>query len=193
MKRGLARLSARHPWTMLGAWVIGLVVLVGSAFALGPNLTSRVEFTNDQESQIAFDSLERVRGKEPLFEQIVVQHETLTVDDAEFAAFARRVFDDVVALNPEHIEFVTSFYAGPSAGDRDLVSEDGRTTLVQAKLVGDIEDAAEKIIACKANLRIRRAKSARTKSPCPTFMLLKPRWPSLGRSTPTAPANRPAR
>ena len=58
-------------------------------------------------------------------------------------AFVGRVFDDVQALSPEHIEFATSFYAGPTEGDRSLVSADGRTTIVQAKLVGDIDDAAE--------------------------------------------------
>ena len=128
--RGLARLSARHPWTMLGAWVVGLVVLIGSAFALGPNLTTRIEFTSDEESQIAFDALEDIRGEEPLFEQIIVQHPTLTLDDPEFAAFVGRVFADVQRLSPEHIEFATSFYDGPAAGDEALVSADRHTTIV---------------------------------------------------------------
>jgi RND superfamily putative drug exporter len=139
--RGLARLSAHHPWAMLGAWVVGLLVLVGSAFALGPNLTSQIEFTSDEEAQIAFDALEDKRGREPLFEQIVVQHATLTVDDPEFAAVVARVFEDVQRLSPEHVEFATSFYDGPAAGNEALVSADRHTTIVQAKLVGDIDDA----------------------------------------------------
>ncbi len=141
--RSLARLTATHPKATIGIWVVSFLVIVITAFALGPNLTSRIEFTSDEESQVAFDTLEGVRGEEPLFEQIVVQHETLTVDDPEFAAFAARVFDDVQRLSPEHIEFVTSFYVGPTAGDRGLVSADGRTTLIQAKLVGDLDDAPE--------------------------------------------------
>ena len=134
--RGLARLSARHPWTMLGR----LGDRAGGAdrlrVALGPNITNEVAFTSDEEAQVARNTLEGIRGKEPLFEQIVVRHETLTVDDPEFVAFVGRVFDDVQALSPEHIEFATSFYAGPTEGDRSLVSADGRTTIVQAEVRG---------------------------------------------------------
>ena len=141
--RSLALLTATHPKATIGIWAVSFLAIVITAFALGPNLTTRIEFTSDEESQVAFDTLEGVRGEEPLFERIVVQHETLTVDDPQFAAFAARVFDDVQRLSPEHIEFVTSFYAGPTAGDRGLVSADGRTTLIQAKLVGNLDDASE--------------------------------------------------
>ena len=141
--RNLARLTATHPKATIGIWAVSFLAIVITAFALGPNLTTRIEFTSDEESQVAFDTLEGVRGEEPLFERIVVQHETLTVDAPQFAAFAARVFDDVQRLSPEHIEFVTSFYAGPTAGDRGLVSADGRTTLIQAKLVGNLDDASE--------------------------------------------------
>ena len=139
----LARLTATHPKATIGIWAVSFLAIVITAFALGPNLTTRIEFTSDEESQVAFDTLEGVRGEEPLFERIVVQHETLTVDAPQFAAFAARVFDDVQRLSPEHIEFVTSFYASPTAGDRGLVSADGRTTLIQAKLVGNLDDASE--------------------------------------------------
>ena len=111
--RSLALLTATHPKATIGIWAVSFLAIVITAFALGPNLTTRIEFTSDEESQVAFDTLEGVRGEEPLFERIVVQHETLTVDDPQFAAFAARVFDDVQRLSPEHIEFVTSFYAGP--------------------------------------------------------------------------------
>ena len=141
--RGLARVTAHHPKATLLIWFIGLFVLLGAGFgAAGANLTSQIEFTSDEESQIAFDTLEGVRGREPLFEQIVVQSPTLTVDDEEFAAFAREVYREVTSLSPQHVEFATSYFDGPTAGNDALVSADRHTTIVQAKLVGDIDDAS---------------------------------------------------
>ena len=151
--RSLARFSAHHPRSVVAGWVVALVVIVGTSVALSPNLTSRIEFTIDEESQVAFDTLESVRGPEPLFEQIAVQHPTLTAENREFEAFVGRVLRDVLALSTEHVEFATSFYEGPTQGDAGLVSEDRRTTLTQAKLVGDVYDAAEHAPALVEALR----------------------------------------
>ena len=140
--RGLARASARRPWIVIGAWVLVLAIGGGLAAGAGAVFTTDVEFTNEEESQLARDRLEAVRGSEPLFEQVIVQSETLTVDDPQFAATVGALHEELLALTPQHLEFVLSFY---ETGDPTLVSADRHTTLLVAKLIGDIDDAAEHV------------------------------------------------
>jgi RND superfamily putative drug exporter len=108
---------------------------------MGSVFTSDIEFTSAEESQVAKEQLESIRGKEPLFEQVVVQSQEHTVDDPEFREVVTSLLNDVRALEGD-IEFGTSFY---ESGDEALVSQDRHTTLVPVKLVGDIETAADHI------------------------------------------------
>ncbi len=139
--RALAAASARRPWLVVGAWAVGITVVAGVAFGVGGVFTSEVEFTSDEEAQVARDLLEGVRGPEPLFEQVIVQSAQLTVDDPAFEVFVTELAGEIRALRGD-VQFAITFY---DVGAPQLVSADRHTTLIPAKLVGDIDAASEHV------------------------------------------------
>ena len=137
----VARFAARKPWTVVGIWAVGLVVLIGIAVSLGSVFTSEIEFTNQEEAQAAKNQLESVRGTEPLFEQIVVQSQGKTIDDPAFKATVASILTDVRALKGD-VEFGTSYY---ETNDPSMVSQDRKTMFVPVKLVGNLDSASQHI------------------------------------------------
>ena len=111
-----------------------------SSFA-GGVFVNDIDFLDGRDAQVAKDRLEEVRGKEPLFEQVVVQSSTVTTDSAEFRSFVQEVTADLRALT-EHVEFAVSPY---DAGATPLFSADGSAAIIQAKVAGDIEDIADHV------------------------------------------------
>ena len=101
----LARGSARRPWTVIGLWVLALVI-AGALVAtlLNDALTTQFVFTNTPESQRGVDLMEELRGL-PIStnEVVIVQSDTLTVDDPAFQQFVVGLFEKVGALGPEII------------------------------------------------------------------------------------------
>ena len=88
----LARASARHRWTTIGAWLAVLVVavvLVGTL--LGDALTTEETLTNNPESVQADNLLlERLGESNNTIDEIaIVRSTTLTVDDPAFRATSR--------------------------------------------------------------------------------------------------------
>ena len=82
---------------------------------LGSASTTEFRFTNGVESQAALDLLEdRLLGPRPMAEMVIVQSETLTVDDPAFQAKAESVFDEILALGPGVIKVGQNYY---QAGD----------------------------------------------------------------------------
>ena len=142
---GFARRSARRPWITIGVWVITLVVglvLVGSL--LGDGLTTEFVFTNTPESQRGVDLIEELRGPFSTNEVIIVQSESLTVDDPAFEAFATELHGNVAALGPEVIKggtFINYFQTRAPF----LVSQDRRTTIMPFEMAGDFDDASDNI------------------------------------------------
>ncbi|MDP6606809.1 MAG: MMPL family transporter [Dehalococcoidia bacterium] len=149
----LAVWSARRRWWVFTAWVTIVAALVVGSTAVTSTFTNQVEFTNDPDSQRAADVLVEYRGADPLVEQVVVSHPQLTVDDAEYRQF-------VVALVAElrqhptafDVTGLTSYFELRDAGSpfaEGLVSADRRTTLVPARLLGELDDSAEKVEVLK--------------------------------------------
>ena len=99
---GLARISARRPWIVVGAWVLALVVAIGlsSAF-LGDALTVESTSTNNPESVKGIDTLDE-SGLETeesfLTETVVVQSDRYTIDSPEF----QQVVADTTAAPAGH-------------------------------------------------------------------------------------------
>src|SRR6476661_7221382 len=93
----LARASAHNPWLTLGIWVL---VVVG-AFAGA----SQLKVNNDQdirgaESLKAQNLLEdRIRGKAPASETIVVQSDGFAVEDEAFGQFVTALATDLRGLD----------------------------------------------------------------------------------------------
>ena len=73
---GLAKMSARHPWRVMGLWLLILVLAAISAPALGDALTTDATFTNTPESVHGENLLEqRLRGERPMSETVIVRSE----------------------------------------------------------------------------------------------------------------------
>ncbi len=137
----LARICAKRPWVTVGAW-IALVVIAGlliqSLFASAT--TTELVLSGSAESARASQLLEdRLRGPEPLVEIVIVQSDSLTVDDAEFQAKVESVFHEVMALGSENVVFGRNYY---QENDVTLVSADRRTTIMEIVLAGTFDEAA---------------------------------------------------
>jgi RND superfamily putative drug exporter len=134
----LARLSALHPWRVLGIWLLLLVVAIGLASGLGDVLTTESNLTSNPESMVADDLLQTRlldNHDEPLAETVVVTSTQLTTTDARFQQVVEQTTADLVAMDGTVLS-ATNVYA---SGDASLVSADGHTTLIPVTLTGSPE------------------------------------------------------
>lgn len=141
---GLARVSARRPWTTIVIWV-GLVAaamfLIMSL--LGDALTTDADITTNPESKQARALIEeRLRGPQRVNEIVIVQSESATVDDGGFRGIVEGLYADVTALGPEIIAAGTNYY---QSGEESLVSDDRRITILPFAMAGTFEDAGDNI------------------------------------------------
>ena len=145
---GLARFSARHPWYIVGIWVLLLVLAGVAATGLGGALTTEGDFTNRPESVRAEDLLKkrmRAGQDQPVTETVIVRSETATVDDPAFQQVVAQTAAGLRAL-PEIVANVTTYDEAVAAGAPDaagMVSADRHTALIAVTLVGKIDTAAD--------------------------------------------------
>ena len=143
----LARISARHPWRTVGAWILVLVAAIAVQAIAPLNSTTDVLLLNDPESNRGWDLLEEhgIRQERPGTETIVVRSDEMTVDDPAFAQAVRSV-TDAVRADTEVVAGATNYYeanAQDPAAAAGLVSADRRTTIIPVTLTGDLEEAVE--------------------------------------------------
>jgi len=137
---GIARLSARHPWRVLGFWFALLIIAALLAPTLGDALTTESTFTSRPESIKADELLEsRLRGERPMTETIVIRSETATVDDPAFRTTVDGVVAQLVAM-PDVVSSIASYYG---TGAESIVSADRNTTIIPIALVGNLDEATE--------------------------------------------------
>ncbi|MSQ42492.1 MAG: MMPL family transporter [Dehalococcoidia bacterium] len=139
----LASWSARHRWRVVAGW---LVLLVASSFAAsiaGGTFTTAIEFTNQPDSQRAFDLLRDYRGNDPLYEQVVVRSADRTTTDPAFRALVAALVADL-RQHPDAIDPASTF-SYLDAGAAGLVSADGHTTLVPTRLTGELDTSPERL------------------------------------------------
>ncbi len=150
MTENLARISARRPWVTIVLWLGAAVLALGIVDRqLDSALTTELGFIStfsEAESWTAKDMLEEAGLAPPLSEAVMVQSETLTVDDPAFRAKVEEVTGALVAIGPEVVAGGFNYYL---TGDERLVSADQKTTIISVQLVGSIAEAtknAEQII-----------------------------------------------
>ena len=145
MTERLALMAARHPWRLIAAWLVALVVAIGLVGALlSGRLTTEGEVTNNPDSLRASNLLfERFPQREVSDEVVVVRSPTFTVDNP---AFRRRVEGLVQrGRRDKVIHDARTFYA---TQDRTLVSPDRHATLIPITLgPTDPSDGIEDVIA----------------------------------------------
>ncbi|MYK26451.1 MAG: MMPL family transporter, partial [Dehalococcoidia bacterium] len=140
----LARVSARRPWLTIGLWVVLFVV----AGALNVNLLESATTTELRLSP-GFESEDTRRLLEERFpdtqqprEVVVVQSDSLTVDDPAFAAKVNEVFGAVAGLGGEVVGQGLHYFLLP---DPRLVSADRKATIILFEMAGTLEDAERNI------------------------------------------------
>ena len=119
-----------------------------TAAGLGSSLlesatTTELRLTSGADSQRAADMLEsRLRGPQPVTEIVVVQSETLTVDDPAFRQKVETVFGDIFALGSDTVAAGRNYY---QENDESLVSEDRKATIMPLVLTGRLKDAEQNV------------------------------------------------
>lgn len=152
----LARVSARHPWRVVIAWVVIMAAAIWLAGGLGDQLSQDGELTVATESERA-DALIAAHfpSDDPPREFVLVESTAVSVQDAEFEA---RVDGLVAELrDTEHVGSAVSYLDGIPG----LTSSDGGTALVVVDLVGEgdtsnlVAPVLEVITAADAGLGAR--------------------------------------
>jgi RND superfamily putative drug exporter len=136
----LAIASARHPWRVVGLWLIGLVVafFVVGAF-LEDALTTEARVTNSPDSTVGEELLEdRLRGEFRANEAVIVHSDELTVDDPAFQARVEAIQAEIRALGPEVVESSTNYYETQAP---TMASPDQHSALIAVTMAGAIDDA----------------------------------------------------
>ena len=127
---GLARASARHPLTTIGAWltvIVAAMALIGTL--LGDALVTETTLTNNPESVQADNLLHERLGESnnTIDETAILRSTTLTVDDPAYRSYVEELYRELSALGDDVIAGGTHYYL---TGDESLVSADRRTTLM---------------------------------------------------------------
>ena len=141
---GIARGSSRRPWLTIAVWVV-LIVGAGvlNVTLLPDALTTEFGFTNKPDSWRGDKLLEeRLRGPKRSNEIVMVQSETLTVDDAEFQARVVGLYEQIIALGPEKVESGVNYY---QIGLPSFVSADRKTTMMPFVMAGTFDDATKNV------------------------------------------------
>ena len=151
----LARICARKPFVVVAIW--GVVAIIAGGFAVdselgpGPQLvdildpatTTELKLSGGAESSRAERLLEdRLRGPTPISEIVIVQSESLTVDDEAFRERVDAVYGEIASLGADIVTHLPNYY---QTNDPTLVSVDRGTTIMPLVMTGSFEEAVEKV------------------------------------------------
>jgi uncharacterized membrane protein YdfJ with MMPL/SSD domain len=137
-----AHWSAEHRKLAIFGWLAFVVVAVMLGNAIGKNEIHGADaFTG--EAHDAEQALESA-GMRPNDEVVIVQSETLTLDDPEFRATIAQTTDELArAQYVQHIE-------SPLSGGEGTVAENGRSVLIDFEITGDDLQARDRLEPAKA-------------------------------------------
>ena len=155
MTEWLARVSARKPFLVIGVWAVVAIIAGGLAVdselgpgpelvdILDPATTTELKLGGGAESSRAERLLEdRLRGPTPVSEIVIVQSDSLTVDDEGFKERVDAVFGEIASLGPDIVTPLRNYY---QTNDPTLVSVDRMTTIMPLLMTGSFEEAVEKV------------------------------------------------
>ncbi len=171
---GLARMSARRPWMVIGVWLAILVLaIVSTVTSLDDALTTEAEFLNSPESVKGLDLLQQRLGfDDPITETVMVTSDTLTVDDPAFQAVVQqttselRKLDGLIDTSPAALFNYFEAKAAPSpdaaAQAELLVSADRKTTLIPVTFTASLDDASARYDEFHAAIKAHEGNGIRT-------------------------------
>jgi uncharacterized membrane protein YdfJ with MMPL/SSD domain len=136
----LARVSSRHPWRTIAAWVAilsGAIALVAAGM-FGDAMTNDFDFTNMPESKEAAQLVqERLRNgaEEPDTELVLVVSESARAEDAVFQEYVDALQSEIDSIDNSVVASVGSYLTedGP-------VSEEGHAALLPVVMTSTDED-----------------------------------------------------
>ncbi len=136
----LANFSARHRWTIFGAWMVILVAAFFAAGSIGDVTTASDGTGSNIESSVARSLIEkRINIDEPSQQYVLVEFEAGTANDETNRAFVSFLTGELLTL--EHVASVTSYIDG----GQGLLSADEKTALIPTGLTV-LDDEASGII-----------------------------------------------
>src|SRR5690242_18914780 len=150
---GLARASSRHPWRVIGFWIV--VLLIGGFFAstIGDVTTTESNFINKPESVKGYDLIKARTGqKDPLTETVIVTSKTLTVNDPDFQKVVANVTSGLCQMtdlinpaDPSNFYCATTYpgFDPAAATKAGLVSADSHTTIIPVTIAPDLDKATD--------------------------------------------------
>ena len=142
----MALRCAKRPWTTIGIWVLVIIISIAlRATLFADAISTEFAFTNNPDSKQADDLLEERFGlPKGTSEVVIVQSETLTVDDPAYQEFVEGVFGKLEDLGPDIIrqETLINYYQEEAPF---LVSEDRQTTIMPFTMAGEFDDATDNI------------------------------------------------
>jgi RND superfamily putative drug exporter len=144
----LAQMSARHPWRVLGVWLVVIALSFVAMSGLGDALTSSSNFTGKPESAQGDDLLKsRLRGDKPVMETVVVHSDAVTVDDAAFKTVVEKTSSDLVAMDGVIVSAPTYYQALANAPNdaAGMVSKDRHSTVIPVTFAGAQKDAEKHV------------------------------------------------
>ena len=144
LPESLAHASAGRPLVTFGIWlVLGVVALLISTQLLDSATTTELRLSGGIESERARKLVEgRLGAPGSVTEIVVIQSDTLTVDDPVFQQKAAAVSGELMALGPGIVAGGLNYWL---TGDESLVSADRTTTIMPVNVVGDPERAIENV------------------------------------------------
>ena len=157
MTEFLARVSARRPLLIIAIWaVVGLIAggfAIDAEMAPGPKpltdildkaTTTEFRLSSNAGSERADRLLEdRLRGPKPISEIVIVQSNSLTVDDDGFREKVDTVYAGIASIGAHIVTPLPNYY---QTGDPTLVSsKDRMTTIMPLVMTGSFEEAVENV------------------------------------------------
>src|SRR4051812_42836680 len=110
----LARVCARHPWKVIGAWVVVVALALIAARGLDDALTTSADFSGKPEYQVGADLLQqRLRGDRPLTETVVVHSDSERYDDASFQSTVEQATTALTGM--QEVTEVSNLYLAQAA------------------------------------------------------------------------------
>ena len=139
----LARVSGTRPLIVVFIWLVlaVLAVLIAGAL-LGSATTTELRLIGNVDSERAKGLLKERLGSRPITEIVVIQSDSLTVDDPGFRENAESIFASLVGLGPETVMAGSNYYL---TGDESLVSADRATTIMPMVMAGELDEAIDSI------------------------------------------------
>ncbi|MGA7671003.1 MAG: MMPL family transporter [Nitrolancea sp.] len=140
---GLAFLSARHPWRVLGFWLAAIILALVAASGLSDSLTTTSEFTGHPESAVGEQLLtDRLPAGNPIGETIVIRSEIIPVSDSAFQAVVDRVSTNLAALGDLVVSAPTYYQlqASGSPNADQLISADRHATIIPVTFKGTFDE-----------------------------------------------------